>query len=61
MGNRIKLFFSIFLNIFNPDGYSQVNTTRKLGETASLINAKRRTNQHRLNSVASNKITKITK
>ena len=61
MGSRIRLFFNIISNSFNPDGYAQVTTTRKLGETASLINEKRKTNQQRLNRVVNGKITKITK
>lgn len=61
MRGRIRLFFNIILNIFNNDGYSQAATTRKLGETASLINAKRRINQQRLDKVANDKINKILK
>lgn len=61
MGNRIRLFFSIISNSFSPDGYAQVTTTRRLGESASLINAKRRINQQRLNRVADGKINKISK
>lgn len=61
MGNKIRLFFSIISNSFNPDGYAQVTTTRRLGETATLISTKRRISQQRLNRVANGKINKISK
>ena len=60
MGSRIRLFFNVISNSFNPNGYEQIIDARKPGEITTLVNSKRKINQKRISRVINGKIKKIT-
>jgi hypothetical protein len=61
MGRTIRIFLNGIANSLNPNGYNNiVSPTREIGESASRINAKRETNNRRINKVTDVRITEIT-
>ena len=61
MGKHLRIFLNGIANSLNPDGYNNiVSPTKKLGESASKINAKREKNQKRVNRVVDARIANAT-
>lgn len=61
MGTHLRIFLNGIANSLNPDGYNNiVSPTKKLGESASKINTKRKKNQKRMNRIVDVKIAEAT-
>lgn len=61
MGSEIRLFLKGIANSLNPDGYYHVvSSPRKLGETTTKINSKRKKNHNRIKKVVDEKCIELT-
>lgn len=61
MGKGFIIFLNGIANSLNPNGYNNiVSSTKKLGESTSKINTKRKINQDKINKVVDVRITEAT-
>jgi len=61
MGRQLRIFLNGIANSLNPNGYNNiVSPTKKIGESASKINTKRKINQKRINKVVDVRIAETT-